>query len=202
MRHLTAAPPSRYLATVRRGPGVPGHCEHARAFCRHVPTSCSRCPSRCHPLSLSPRVSLSPRHARTTLMHVATLWPHDETAHQYPAAFGAAPHCGTMMLCRPRRLCHLVALVATTPLLATALALFLHQYPVTPLSATASSWSIKGRIRVAPPSLQTHFRPTRLPSQPELTRPIFSARAGICSSLSHSDELLIVLLVSTACYLA
>jgi len=60
----------------------------------------------------------------------------------------------------------------------------------------------KRRIRVAPPSLQTHFRPTRLPSQPELTRPIFSARAKICSSLSHSDELLIVLLVSTACYLA
>jgi len=59
----------------------------------------------------------------------------------------------------------------------------------------------KRRIRVAPPSLQTHFRPTRLPSQPELTRPIFSARARICSSLSHSDELLIVLLVSTACYL-
>ena len=79
----------------------------------HTPTSYSRCPSRCHTLSLSPQ------HAQTALMHVATLWPHDETAHQCPAAFGAAPHCGTMMLCRPRRLCHLVALVATTPLLAT-----------------------------------------------------------------------------------
>ncbi|KAG2583663.1 hypothetical protein PVAP13_6KG230006 [Panicum virgatum] len=103
-------------------------------------------------------------------MHVATLWPHDETAHQCPAAFGAAPHCGTMMLCRPRRLCRLVARVATTPLLATALALFLHQYPVTLLSATASSWSIKGRIRVAPPSLPTHFQPTRhLPKPGSLT---------------------------------
>jgi len=114
----------------------------------------------------------------------ATLWPHDETAHQCPAAFGAAPHCGTMMLCRPRRLCRLVARVVTTPLLATALALFLHQYPVTPLSATASSWSIKGRIRVAPPSLPTHFQPTRPPSQTWLTHPLGSTRARFCSLLS------------------
>ena len=211
MRHLAATPPSRCLATVRRGPGVPGHCEHARpfhpgpkdrAFRRHVPTSCSRCPSRCHPLSLSPR------HARTALMLVATLWPHDETAHQCPAAFGAAPHCGTMMLCRPRRLCRLVARVVTTPLLASALALFLHQYPVTPMSATASSWSIKGRIRVAPPSLPTHFQPTRPPSQTWLTHPLGSTRARFCSLLSlrppfrgKSPEH-VVLLVSTACYLA
>jgi len=138
----------------------------------------------------------------------ATLWPHDETAHQCPAAFGAAPHCGTMMLCRPRRLCRLVARVVTTPLLATALALFLHQYPVTPLSATASSWSIKGRIRVAPPSLPTHFQPTRPPSQTWLTHPLGSTRARFCSLLSlrppfrgKSPEL-VVLLVSTACYLA
>jgi len=113
----------------------------------------------------------------------ATLWPHDETAHQCPAAFGAAPHCGTMMLCRPRRLCRLVARVATTPLLATALALFLHQYPsrrCRPLPPR----SIKGRIRVAPPSLPTHFQPTRPPSQTWLTHPLGSTRARFCSLLS------------------
>ncbi|KAG2572901.1 hypothetical protein PVAP13_7KG208055 [Panicum virgatum] len=111
-------------------------------------------------------------------------WPHDETAHQCPAAFGASPHCGTVMLCRPRRLCRLVVRVVTTPLLATALDLFLHQYPITPLSATASSWSIKGRIRVAPPSLPTHFQPTRPPSQTWLTHPLGSTRARFCSLLS------------------
>ena len=58
----------------------------------------------------------------------------------------------------------------------------------------------KRRIRIAPPSLSTHFRPTRLSFQPELTRPIFSIRARICSPLSHPSKL-IVLLVSTACYL-
>jgi len=170
--------------------------------CRRVPTSCSGCPLQCHSLSLNKR------HARIALTHVATLWPHDETAHQCPVAFGAALHCGTMMLCCPCRLCRLVARVVTTPLLATALALFLHQYPVTPLSTTASSWSIKGRTRVAPPSLPTHFQPTRPPSQTWLTHPLSSTRARFCSLLSlrppfrgKSPEL-VVLLVSTACYLA
>ena len=64
----------------------------------HAPTSCSECPSRCHPLSLSTR------HVRTALTRVATLWPHDETARHCSAAFDAALHCGTMMLCHPRRL--------------------------------------------------------------------------------------------------
>ena len=126
------------------------------------------------------------------------LWPHDETAH----------HC-----LRRSALWHHDALPPTPALPSrracddnTAL-----RHSVISVLAPVPRHAIVGhclllvdkrRIRVAPPSLQTHFRPTRLPSQPELTRPIFSARSRICSSLSHSDELLIVLLVSTTCYLA
>ena len=59
----------------------------------------------------------------------------------------------------------------------------------------------KKRIHVAPPSLPTNSRPTQLPFHPELTHSLGSIRARICSPLSHPSKL-IVLLVSTACYLA
>ncbi|KAG2656464.1 hypothetical protein PVAP13_1KG084254 [Panicum virgatum] len=98
-----------------------------------------------------------------------------------------------MMLCHPRRLCRLITHATTRPLLATALSLFSHQYPITPLSASASSWSIKGAfVQLLHHSQLISDQPGYLPNPISLALS-FPARARICSSLSHPDELIVLL---------